>query len=335
MFSRSTRLLWLIAIMLFSSIAFAQTAHPYTEHDVDDALAQKNFSLADQELRSVIALHPTNAKAHYLLSEALFYEGQYGAAQSEIERAQALDPTIGFTDQDHFRKFQSKINHALEPTMSSPVHAAMAHSAAMGQTTRGHDSRNPSIVIIGFVIVALLVVLLILVAMYIRSQRRRRAVFHAQRLIAQYYFEQFNENRKRVMVSLREQANYSHRTDPPTGFKVQQPSSSPAPGYHPSTPAPQPQQGHSTGAVVGAGVAGLAGGLLLSEILSESQNHNHGSVGNDPVDLGNNSGGWDNNSSSTSSPDPVDYGNSSSSDSSWSSSDSSGGGSDSGGSDGW
>ena len=51
---------------------------------------------------------------------------------------------------------------------------------------------------------------------------------------------------------------------PPAGY--------PAPGYPAGYPEPgyaQPRRGHSTGAVVGAGVAGLVGGALIGEMLAD------------------------------------------------------------------
>lgn len=46
------------------------------------------------------------------------------------------------------------------------------------------------------------------------------------------------------------------------------PGYAPQPGYAP----PPPRPGHSTGAVVGAGAAGLVGGMLIGDMLAEDDN---------------------------------------------------------------
>jgi hypothetical protein len=62
---------------------------------------------------------------------------------------------------------------------------------------------------------------------------------------------------------------------PQQGYPVQ--PGYPQPGYpQPGYPQPgypgQPRQGHSTAAVVGAGAAGVVGGMLLGEMLSDDDN---------------------------------------------------------------
>lgn len=61
---------------------------------------------------------------------------------------------------------------------------------------------------------------------------------------------------------------------PQPGYPQQgYPGYPPQPGY-PAQPGYQtpPRQGHSTGAVVGAGAAGVVGGMLLGEMLSDDDN---------------------------------------------------------------
>jgi tellurium resistance protein TerD len=62
-------------------------------------------------------------------------------------------------------------------------------------------------------------------------------------------------------------AGYPQQGYVPGGYPQQ--GGYPQPGYPQAGYPQQPRQGHSTGAVVGAGVAGLIGGALIGEMMSD------------------------------------------------------------------
>lgn len=105
--------LWFIAIWLLLVSGSVLAADG--PKDVDAAIKQGNYTLAEQELRQAIVDHPQSAKAHYLLAQVLAHEGNVGDAQKEASQAQQLDPKLSFTNPARFEHFQAELNQALAP----------------------------------------------------------------------------------------------------------------------------------------------------------------------------------------------------------------------------
>lgn len=131
-----------------------------TPKDVDAALHQGNYTLAEQELRQAVSEHPQSAKAHYLLAQVLAHEGNLGEAQKEAGQARQMDPKIGFTDPSRFEHFQTELNQALAPaTMRNTTRASSASLIASPATaSRNEQARsNFWVWVLGAVIVVLLI----------------------------------------------------------------------------------------------------------------------------------------------------------------------------------
>jgi len=130
---------------------------------VQAAIAQGNYPLAEQELRQAIAEHPQSAKAHYVLAQVLAHQGNIGEARTEADKAQVLDPKIGFTDPAKFQHFQAELRQATAP---APSRAAPAQRAASGaaaapvpfQVEKPHTSIWPwvlGLVVIGGIVMVM------------------------------------------------------------------------------------------------------------------------------------------------------------------------------------
>ena len=105
--------LWLVGMLALASggTAFAGDS----PRDVQAALQQGNYALAEQDLRQAISEHPQSAKAHYVLAQVLAHEGNIGDAAKEANQAKQLDPQLGFTDPARFERFQAELHQALAP----------------------------------------------------------------------------------------------------------------------------------------------------------------------------------------------------------------------------
>jgi tetratricopeptide (TPR) repeat protein len=115
-------------------LAFAAVGPAYADDSpkaVQAAIAQGNYPLAEQELRQAIAEHPQSAKAHYVLAQVLAHQGNIGEARAEADKAQGLDPKIGFTEPAKFQRFQAELRQATAP---APSRAAPARREASGAT---------------------------------------------------------------------------------------------------------------------------------------------------------------------------------------------------------
>lgn len=146
--------LWLTGLLFLLVSGSALAADGPKE--VEAALKQGNYTLAEQDLRQAIAEHPQSAKAHYLLAEVLAHQGNIGDAQKQANQARQLDPKLGFTNPARFERFQSELNQALAPAGAratvSPRQEAIA--AAPPVEPRSQGSLWPWV--IGAVIVVLL-----------------------------------------------------------------------------------------------------------------------------------------------------------------------------------
>lgn len=149
--------LWLTALLLLLVSGAALAADGPKE--VEAALKQGNYTLAEQELRQAIVEHPQSAKAHYLLAQVLAHQGNIGDAQQEATQAKQLDPKLGFTNPARFERFQSELNQALAPasahaTVSTRQQAAPAVAEPVEPRSQGGS-------ILPWVFGAIIVVLLI------------------------------------------------------------------------------------------------------------------------------------------------------------------------------
>lgn len=248
---------------------------PYRPSDIQAALNQHDFATADREIQAVLVSSPNSAVAHYWAAKVLIEEHHAGQALIEVQKAQALPPPH-FKDPAKVAAFTASLAKAstdLQKTINDEE-TALAHPHTTTTTTKrvipghvataipvSHLSTTPSLVSTIWVITGLLGIVLILVLI-------GRALFGTKPAVVQVV----------------------HTTDtmPPTSSGASQgvyDTGRPRPYFAGSNPSP-PQRstgfatapsnagpsGHSTGAVVGAGLGGLAAGVLLDEAL-----HSHGS----------------------------------------------------------
>ena len=259
--------------------------------EVEAALQQGNYTLAEQELRQAIVEHPQSAKAHYLLAQVLAHEGNIGDAQKEASQAKTLDPKISFTTPARFERFQSELNQALAPSSAvrSPVAAAAVtreapYAAAQQPVVEQHSRGSIWPWVIGAVIVVLL---------FGWFRRRQQGVFN-------------NQNNQGY-------GNQGYGAPGPQNPYGNGPY--PPPGY---------QQGPQGGSGIGGSIlGGLAGGVLGAAAVNAYENHErredqergdfqsgnnfaptqqdsqdqaYDQLRNQPIDTGNNDGSWDDNS---------------------------------------
>ncbi len=271
--------LWLtgLLVLLVSAAAFAADG----PKEVEAALQQGNYTLAEQELRQAIVEHPESAKAHYLLAQVLAHQGNIGDAQKEAAQAKQLDPKISFTNPARFEHFQSELNQALAaPTSVRPTASTRAapYAAAEQPVARQRSSGSIWPWVIGAVIVVLL---------FGWFRRRQQGAFNNQGYNNQGYGAPGPQN------------PYGNGPYPPPGY----------------------QQGPQGGSGIGGSLlGGLAGGVLGAAAVNAYENHErreeeergdyqsgnnaasnpqdqaYDDLRRDPIDTGNNDNSWDDSS---------------------------------------
>jgi len=253
--------------------------------EVEAAIQQGNYTLAEQDLRQAIVEHPQSAKAHYLLAQVLAHEGNIGDAQKEASQAKALDPKIGFTSPAKFEQFQSELNQALAPATGVRRPAATPREARYAAAEQPAAAPRSSGSIWPWVIGAIIVVLL-----FGWFRRRQQGVMNNQGYGNQGYGAPGPQN------------PYGNGPYPPPGYQ------------------PGPQGGSGIG---GSILGGLAGGVLGAAAVNAYENHErredeergdyqsgnnfapnaqnpqdqaYDQLRNQPIDTGNNDDSWDDSS---------------------------------------
>ena len=115
------------ALVLFTSLAWALP----TVQQVEAEVKQGRFTQAETMMAEVVAAKPQSAKAHYLYAELLAHNANFTKASEQAALAKSLDPKIGFTDPARFEAFQKTLQRELDPvprerTTSVPAPARVA-----------------------------------------------------------------------------------------------------------------------------------------------------------------------------------------------------------------
>jgi hypothetical protein len=229
-----------------------------TPKDIEAAVAAGHYSQAETMLREVLQDKPQSAKAHYELGQVLAHEHRYKEAQSELQKAKDIEPSLKFAaSPDKFNTVFAKVSDlAAAPTSSVVMEPSVApgtHAAAKAAPEPAASGGGSSLSYVWLAIAGLVVLGLWL---------RRSAANAASNVNATAYAP--------VATPM---------GTPPgqRGFGAQfTPNAAPA-GYAPQGYGPQgyaqPNSGGSTmtGAVVG-GLAGVAAGYALSKAL-EGDHH--------------------------------------------------------------
>ena len=237
------------ALVLSATLALALP----TPKDIEAAVAAGQYTQAESMLREVLQDKPQSAKAHYELGQVLAHAHRYKEAQTELQKAKDIDPSLKFAaSPEKFNTVLTKVNDlAAAPTSSVVMEPSVApgtHAAAKAAPESAASGGSSPLTYVWLAIAGLVVLGLWL---------RRSAASVAGNANATAYAP--------VATPM--------GTPPaPRGFGAQfTPNAAPA-GYAPQGYA-QPNSGGSTmtGAVVG-GLAGVAAGYALSKAL-EGDHH--------------------------------------------------------------
>ena len=237
------------ALVLSATLALALP----TPKDIEAAVAAGQYTQAESMLREVLQDKPQSAKAHYELGQVLAHAHRYKEAQTELQKAKDIDPSLKFaTSPEKFNTVLTKVNDlAAAPTSSVVMEPSVApgtHAAAKVAPESAASGGSSPLTYVWLAIAGLVVLGLWL----------RRSAANA--------------------INNASQTAYAPVATPmgtppaPRGFGAQfTPNAAPA-GYAPQGYA-QPNSGGSTmtGAVVG-GLAGVAAGYALSKAL-EGDHH--------------------------------------------------------------
>jgi len=243
MFSRLLKSVVAGALVLSATLAMALP----TPKDIEAAVAAGHYTQAETMLREVLQDKPQSAKAHYELGQVLAHEQRYRYAQTELQKAKNIDPTLKFaTSPEKFNTVFTKVSELAAAPSSSVV---MAPSVATGTHAATQAAPAPSSSGSSLTYVWLAIAGLVVLGLWLR----RSAAANANT------------------------ASYAPVATPvgtppaPRGFGAQFTPNGPQGGYAPQGYAPPTGGSTMTGAVVG-GLAGVAAGYALSKAL-EGDHH--------------------------------------------------------------
>lgn len=292
----------LLGLVLFFTTfhALAQTAAtpPYGEKAIELADQQGDYVGAERMVRADISAVPNNAKMHYFLARVLYDKGDAASAKIEADQAVTLDhkkystkdgDPIHFVKQERFDQFQSDLAKALaEPhhaaaktvttttTSSTVKHAFMAPVAAAASPHVVRAAPTPSLSgFLMFLIICAIGIVVIGFAIWIIT--RIFAKKETPQPVVQERVVHVHDTIDRPYVDRTGFGGYGGTSQSrPAAPPAAPPVSRPYVASVVQQPAPVVQQGHSTGAVVGAGLGGLAAGMLLDEMIHNGHSHGGG-----------------------------------------------------------
>ncbi len=222
-----------LCMVLMSTFAWALP----TEQQVQEAISQKNYTQAESMMAEVVGDKPNSAKAHYVYAELLAHNGNFDRASTEAAKARQLDPNIAFTDPAKFKSFEDLLrreqSNGSARSRAVPTGGSVNSSAPMTASSGGG--------IPGWVWLLGLVV----VGMFIwRGFQRSRAMAGASMTGGQP----------------------GYGSGPGYGGPGAPMGGAPYGGYGPGG-VPVQQPGRGMLGTIGAVGAGVAGGVLLDEML--------------------------------------------------------------------
>ena len=104
---------FMILMIMSSVVALAEP----TVHDIYRSVQQGELHRADQMVEAVLQRHPNSAKAHYVAAVVFAKEGRLASAQSQLQRAKEINPTLSFVNprdvmalEEHLRPHYSSNN---------------------------------------------------------------------------------------------------------------------------------------------------------------------------------------------------------------------------------
>jgi len=109
MLKRSNLSKTLSGACLALSLLLPVAAFAGAKDDIQADMRAGRWEQAEQRLNTVISEHPDSAVAHYWLAQVKFKQGYIDAAQAEVKRAHAIDPSDKFAGD---KALLSRIEHA-------------------------------------------------------------------------------------------------------------------------------------------------------------------------------------------------------------------------------
>ena len=161
MFSRLLKSVVAGALVLSATLALALP----TPKDIEAAVAAGHYTQAESMLREVLQDKPQSAKAHYELGQVLAHERRYKEAQTELQKAKDIDPSLKFaTSPEKFNTVLAKVNDlaaaptssvVMEPSVAPGTHAATKTTQEPAPSSSGSSLSYAWLAIAGLVVLGL------------------------------------------------------------------------------------------------------------------------------------------------------------------------------------
>lgn len=249
MLSRLLKSVFAAVLVLSATLVLALP----TPKDIEAAVAAGHYAQAESMLREVLQDKPQSAKAHYELGQVLAHEHRYKEAQTELQKAKDIDPSLKFaTSAEKFNTVLAKVNDLAAAPTSSVVMAPSVTPGTQASTkvapeAATNNSGSP------LTYVWLAIAGLVVLGLWLRRSANNAA----------------NNTNATAYAPV---ASPMGTAPAQRGFGAQYTPNAASSGYAPQGYA-QPVSGGSTmtGAVVG-GLAGVAAGYALSKAL-EGDHH--------------------------------------------------------------
>lgn len=150
-------------VLLFSLAAACAWALP-SPKDIDAAVNAGRLNQAETLLREVIQEKPNSAKAQYELGQVLARLDRFAEAQTALEKAKSLDPSLKFAaSADKFNDILAKVSQQARAktvtssaTLSEPSRAAVASTPAAPAPAPSFNWAYAGFGLVGLVLLALI-----------------------------------------------------------------------------------------------------------------------------------------------------------------------------------
>jgi hypothetical protein len=136
----------LVAVLLSASAWALALPAP---KDIEASVQSGNLTQAEQQLREVLAVKPTSARAHYELGQVLAREGRYTQALESLHQAQRLDSSLKFASSKQqfdslLKTVEAKASAASLSTPATSVDRGPAPTTTSPTTRPAHPATAPS-----------------------------------------------------------------------------------------------------------------------------------------------------------------------------------------------
>ena len=124
-----------------SSVAFALP----TVQQVEAEAKAGRYAQAENMMSEVVAAKPESARAHYVYAELLAHNANFSRASTEAAKAREIDPALSFTDANKFRTFEDTLRRELSPPARSTGTAARPASTGYSEPSAAPATRQGGI----------------------------------------------------------------------------------------------------------------------------------------------------------------------------------------------